>query len=215
MTERPRAKAPDVKVEFFGQHVAPQRATPEMLEILRRMLDEDAWPGFERPDYLNELGKVAEDALAKETIEGHLAAVLLYHQLADELLKVLLDDTRFFVQCSVFPSTIAFCPFGKKWMTGRFITELEQTISFQGKNDLLAKVKQINEIRIAVVHTLAQQTSLKSITSQCAQVREIALASFKIFGEVHHMFRQYFKQNWNRADVFCGMHNITIEKKGQ
>src|SRR5690242_10587933 len=77
-------------------------------ELLLRIRDNEKWPSFGRPTFLNELGEIADDAYAKNSIEGYLASLLIYHQLCEEMVKLLLRDCQFFIQLSVFPSEIHF-----------------------------------------------------------------------------------------------------------
>ena len=48
-------------------------------DILIKLENPDNWPGFELPDFLNELNELADNAFKKKTIEGYLASVLIYH----------------------------------------------------------------------------------------------------------------------------------------
>lgn len=178
------------------------------------MLDETAWPHFDRPEFLNELSQLADEVMAKNTIEGCLAAILIYHQLVDELLKVLLDDSRLFLQCSVFPSTVIMRPIGEKWMTGALIDEIDRGITFQGKYEILDYARRLNRIRVEIVHNLTKQSSLASITGKCATVRKSALVLFRIFDEVHSHFRKCFERYHVAADSFVAMREISLKGGG-
>ena len=59
--------------------------------IIDRVKEPDNWPGPERGDFLDELNKIADEAFGKNTIEGYLAALLIYHQLTEELLKIIIE----------------------------------------------------------------------------------------------------------------------------
>ena len=60
--------------------------------IVEKIKDPEKWPEFNRPDFLEELNELADKAVAKKTIEGYLAALLIYQQLAEEMIKLLLRD---------------------------------------------------------------------------------------------------------------------------
>ena len=107
-------------------------------DLIHLIKDSNKWPSFDRPDFLIELNVLADDALSKNTIEGYLAALLIYHQLCEEMVRLLLDDAHFFIQLSVFPSEITF-PKKNKAMFGQILDELKSTVSFEGKDDFIKK----------------------------------------------------------------------------
>lgn len=73
-----------------------------MDEIIRKVVERDQWPTFEDSAHLSELDAIAEDANAKDTLEGYLAALAIYHQLCDEMAKLLIEDSRFLFNYLVF-----------------------------------------------------------------------------------------------------------------
>lgn len=60
-----------------------------MQELIEKIKDLSNWPSFERPDFLADLNTVADEAFEKATVEGYLAALLIYHQLCEELVHIL------------------------------------------------------------------------------------------------------------------------------
>ncbi len=75
----------------------------EFIEVLR---DHNKLPHFARSDFLKELNELADASFAKGTVEGYLAALLIYHQLCEEFLRVLVKTSHFYVQCALFPQQI-------------------------------------------------------------------------------------------------------------
>jgi hypothetical protein len=64
-------------------------------QLVGRLKDPTQWPDFEDPDFLNRLDAVAERALQKRSVEGNLAAVLIYHQLVEEMLRLIVQTANF------------------------------------------------------------------------------------------------------------------------
>ena len=160
-------------------------------ELIDRIKDSNAWPSFERPKYLNELNNLANNAIEKNTIEGYLAALLIYHQLCEEMVKVLLDDTHFFIQLSVFPNEILF-PRKGKTMFGQILDELKSTVSFDGKDEFIEKCHQINRLRIEIVHKLMQQVTLKSTKARLEKAQTLFEKIFELFDTAHDSWRVTF-----------------------
>ena len=160
--------------------------------LIRLSKDGNKWPSFDRPDFLIELNVLADDALSKNTIEGYLAALLIYHQICEEMVRLLLEDAHFFIQLSVFPNEITF-PKRNKVMFGQILDELKSTISFDGKDDFIKKCDELNTLRIEIVHNLTRQSSVKGIKSQLAKVRILFDEIYQLFDVAHDTWRVAFK----------------------
>src|SRR6185295_4496048 len=68
----------------------------------------DSWPDVDRGEFLTLLDEFASSAVEQGTLEGALSSVLVYHQLADEQLKLLLRCSQFLLQVAVHPHEIRF-----------------------------------------------------------------------------------------------------------
>ncbi len=161
--------------------------------------DRNKWPSFERPDFLDELDELANEAFSKDSIEGYLASLLIYHQLCEEMVRLLLRDSHFFIQLSVFPAEILF-PKKKKLMFGQLIEELKSTISFGRKEEFIEKCMELNKHRIDIVHHLCKRSSLADLQTQLLKVKELYDEIYELFNDIHEWFRVVFKDF--RQDVF-------------
>jgi len=135
---------------------------------------------------------LADDALGKNTIECYLTALLIYHQICEEMIRLLLDDAHFFIQLSIFPSEITF-PKKNKAMFGQILDELKSTVSFDGKDDFIKKCGEINTLRIEIVHKLTGQSTLESIKSQLEKIRILFNEIYQLFDAAHDTWRVTFK----------------------
>ncbi len=160
--------------------------------LIRVIKDSSYWPAFERPDFLADLNILAEEALLKNTTEGYLAALLIYHQICEEMVKLLLDDAHFFIQLSVFPNEITF-PKRNRAMFGQILDELRSTVSFNGKDEFIKKCIEINRLRIEIVHKLTHQSTLESIKSQLEAIRDLFDETYELFAAAHDTWRLAFK----------------------
>jgi hypothetical protein len=167
--------------------------------IKHRVRTTELWPDFESPGFLDTLDQLAEEALAKNTIEGALASVLIYHQLSEEMLRLLLQNAQFFIQLAIFPAEITF-PERKRQMFGQVIEEVRHTMSFTHKDEILALAASLNKHRIDLVHKLASRLTLDDVLSQATEVKHIYDQLFSKFDEARDEFRVSFKDF--RKDVF-------------
>ena len=168
----------------------------DLISIIR---DSEKWPSFERPLFLDELDDVADDAFARNSIEGYLAALLIYHQLCEEMVRLLLKDAQFLIQLSVFPTELHFAE-KKRLMFGQLIDELRATIVFEDKDEFISKCLDINSHRIDIVHRLTKRSSLSDVGSQIAQVKTLYSEIYALFDGIHDWFRVSFKDF--KKDVF-------------
>ena len=167
--------------------------------LITTVRDSDKWPSFERPGFLNELDEIATEALSKNSTEGYLASLLIFHQLCEETIRLLLKDAQFFIQLSVFPAEIIF-PEKKKLMFGQLIEELKSTISFEGKDKFLKSCMELNNHRIDIVHRLTKRSSLADLKAQLLKVKKLYDEIYELFDDIHDWFRLCFKDL--KKDVF-------------
>ena len=160
--------------------------------LINRITNPDKWPHFKRPNFLHDLNMLAEESVSKNTIEGYLAALLIFHQLTEEILKILLKKAEFFMQVQIFPAEIHF-PERDKMMFGKLIDELRNTVSFENKSNIVKLAEELNSIRIEIVHKLTKQPSIKSIKPKVLKAYDIFEKIFDLFGESHEYFQLTFK----------------------
>jgi hypothetical protein len=168
-------------------------------DLLASVNNAENWPAFEKPSFLDELDDIADVAFAKNTIEGYLASLLIYHQLCDEMVRLLLKDAQFFIQLSIFPAEINF-PEKKRLMFGQLIDELKSTMSFNGKDEFIEKCLKLNKSRVDIVHGLTKYQALSEIEKQASAVQKLYYEIFELFDDIHDWFRLCFKDF--KKDVF-------------
>ena len=165
--------------------------------VISRIKNSDNWPGFERPNFLQELNDVADSAFNKVTIEGYLAALLIYHQLTEELIRILIDCSTFYIQLCVFPQEYIKRELRGK-MFGQLIDVLKHTVNDDRQKKLVQQAKQLNSLRIIMVHKLTLKSSLTKIEMQCKKAKKLFDSIFKLFEEIYDNYRvtfSYYKKN--------------------
>lgn len=168
-------------------------------DIIHRVRTTVLWPGHESPDFLDTLDELAEAFLAKNTIEGALASVLIYHQLSEEMLRLLLQSAQFFIQLAIFPAEMTF-PERKRQMFSQVLEEVINTMSFVNKAEILELAASLNSYRVDLVHKLASRQNLDDVVFQATEVKQIYYKLFTKFDDARDDFRVAFKDF--RKDVF-------------
>tara|TARA_B110000967_G_C18840655_1_gene539196 strand:+ start:1046 stop:1588 length:543 start_codon:yes stop_codon:yes gene_type:complete len=160
--------------------------------IINRVKESDNWPGPERADFLDELNEVADDAFGKNTIEGYLAALLIYHQLTEELLKIIIDCSVFYIQLRVFPQEYQKKDLKGK-MFGQIIQELKHSVLDEKTTKLIDQSLKLNALRIKMVHKLTLKSSLGDIKRQCKQAKKLFDSIFELYDDIYDNYRVTFK----------------------
>jgi len=161
-------------------------------EILLKLENSDNWPGFERPDFLDDLNQLADNSFESKTIEGYLASVLIYHQLTEEFIRILIECSTFYIQLSVFPQEFQNRNLKKK-MFGQLIQELTQSVLDENIRKIVYKANELNNTRIQIVHKLTMNDTINRINEQCEKVKTIFDEIWEVFEEVYDNYRVTFK----------------------
>lgn len=162
-------------------------------KVVRQIKDPDKWPAFDRPDFLDKLNKLADKSIGKNTIEGYLAALLIYQQLVEEIIKLLLKDHEFYLQLSVFPAKIKFADKSKA-MFGRVVEELKNTVTLDdSKYKIIEIANELNSIRIELVHGLTKMPDLRRVKTKVHKTKKLFDILFEKFNQEHDTFRLTFK----------------------
>lgn len=163
-------------------------------DLIEKIVNKKNWPSFEKANFLQELNTIADDAIKKNTIEGCLAAILIYHQLCEEIIKYLIECSNFFIQISIYPTEICY-DVERKIMFGKLLEELKKGPSFKNKQQLIDNCQKLNNIRIKIVHRLTLKSSLVSIKKQTKDV-----------GNIYNKILEYFEVA--RDEYFMKFHDL-------
>jgi len=163
-----------------------------MTTIISKITDRSHWPCFENSDHLADLNALADDANGRGTLEGYLAALAIYHQLCDEMVKLIVRDSQFFIQLSCHPAEISF-PAPKKQMAGQVLAQLEFSVKFEGKERFIEKCHEMNALRNNVFHGLTKQTSLPELKNRLITISALYEEIYELFEVSHDWFQLCFK----------------------
>jgi len=162
------------------------------MDFINQINDSENWPDFKGANHLDDLNEIADNSFNKNTIEGFLASLLIYHQLCEEMAKLLIEDSQFFIKASIYPVTINFSK-NNKIMFGRTIEQLKEAVDFQGKDLFIKKCENFNQIRNGLAHGLTKQTSMDDVKNKLEKVKLLFDEIFALFIDAHDWFYLCFK----------------------
>ena len=156
-----------------------------IIEILQDPLK---WPSIDRPEFSGKLDEIADDAFSNPDERSCIASVLIYQQLVEELLKVLLQSCNFLVQARLLPIEIKFSDSDNK-MFGRLIEDFKRTIVVPNKEKIIEIANRINYHRIKIAHGLTKRESLKDLLKSAQEVRDLFEKFFKYYDDAYDWTR--------------------------
>jgi hypothetical protein len=166
-------------------------------ELIAKLNDINKGPLlFERPDYLDSLYAIADRAYVTDTIEGYLASLLIFQQLIEEIIRLLLRNARFLLQLRAYPNEIVFHE--KKNQTfGQVIEELKYSISFKNKDEIIKTCEELNKYRIEFLHNLTKQTTDRDIARKIHRVKDIYWTIYRLTVDASKDFRIIYQDYKN------------------
>ena len=109
-------------------------------ELVETIQDSSKWAEFSRPEFLQTLDAAAHDAFQKQSLEGYLAAFLIYQQITEDMVKNIIKLSRLYNQASVFPMIIEYRSLNESRFTfGKLLEELQSLPHEDTKLDELCK----------------------------------------------------------------------------
>lgn len=168
-------------------------------EIIERLREFDNWPHFENADILNNLNELADNFFKKNTLEGYLSCLFIYHQITEEMIKLLIDCSKFFIQCSIFPNE--YKPKLKNFERksyGQILADLEKgVLSFDSKK-FIEKCRKLNQLRNEMFHKITLKTSIDEIHKQVNNLKIEFDEIYVLFDLIYDNYKvtfHHFKKN--------------------
>ena len=131
----------------------------------------DSWPH----SYLN---GIAEDAFDKNSPEGYLTSLIIYHQLTEEILKVLLCYSNLVMKAALYPVKIEL-PAGDDASLGGLLQIHKTTVVFDKKSKIIEQADKLNRLRNELSHRIIRHSSETAIVMKAKNSKEIFENIFK------------------------------------
>lgn len=102
------------------------------------------------------------EKIDKSSIEGALSSAFIYHQIVEEWMYDLLELMRFFIDLKLYPDRIKHRS-SEKMKLNALIDEIESSIDFVNKVDLIKTARLVNQERNSLAHDLLKKDSLEAL----------------------------------------------------
>lgn len=150
-------------------------------DLINKVRNRECLLNFDKPTFILELSNRAGEALLQKNIYGYLAAVLIYHQMKEEILMALLRKYNFYTQLTRLPEEVSF--YGGNYLNADYITyKNDMLYSFKNRNKIPELSKKFDYIKNEIVNRLSEGIKIEEIERMAmdakAQFEEI-FAEFK------------------------------------
>mgnify|MGYP001591666922 FL=1 len=160
---------------------------------LIRKIDRMDWPDFSRNAFLSELHNVANEMYSRKTVEGYLASFLIFQQLSEEIVKLLIQNSSLLLQLSILPREIKERDVSGKTF-GQLIGELEKGANDKDTKKLIKECQRLNGLRTNLVHRITLKTSVRSIQRQASGAKKIYDKIYDLFEQIRDQYRISFSK---------------------
>ena len=170
--------------------------------LVARLKDPSHWPGFGTVDHLQKLQGLAGEARGRGTTDGYLAAMLIIHQITEEMIKILIDDADFYTQLRLYPLPLkpTRTKEKEKGTFGRYLSDLKSTVWFQNKKYIVEKADRLNGIRNSIVHRLTKPDALLVVEQNVTDAWELYSSLSFLALEAHMVFQSDFRDLYHNPD---------------
>lgn len=169
----------------YGESLAKQLSNP------------DGYLYAKDSDVLSSLDGMAHDAFDQRTSAGQLMAVVIWHQLAEEILRILYRYSQLLSKASLYPVKIDEISADDRTL-GQLLRIHATTVVFDRKANIRIASTTLNSIRQQVAHEITRHSSEIDILGLCSPARDAMDSLFEDWRAAMRWFYSQFdrcKQN--------------------
>lgn len=124
-------------------------------KLIRTLKNPDGYLGLpvDDPGILRYLDGRASDYYDQGTTEGYLAAAVIYHQLTEKILLMLVQYSDLYIQATIYPEKIDLF-YNDLDSFGKLIGRHKSTIVFFQKSQIIKNSYNLNKNRVQLVHKI-------------------------------------------------------------
>jgi hypothetical protein len=156
-------------------------------DILSR--PEESLPDIADLDWFVDLSHEADRSFERGTVEGSFSAVLIYTQLTEEMLRILVSFSRLLLKAGIYPEAIHFAD-NRKMTLGGLVYELENSIAFHRKDRMILLCRRLNAARNEVMRRIMAREKAAGIRKGVSEIRGLFR---RIDGSFDAAYDQYLK----------------------
>ncbi len=162
-------------------------------EFIDKVRNREYLPNFEKPGFLPELEKAAGDAMLHRNIYGYLSAVLIYHQMKEEILKALFKKAQFYIRMYLFPEEAVFSEENYS-MLDYVVNDTYVAPDFKKRHEILELSKELDCVKERAVYALSLRSGVNEIENMAVKARGLSEEIFTAFSDSNLWFYSRFRE---------------------
>lgn len=127
------------------------------------------------------LDGMARDFIERGSPEEYFVAVLIFHQLVEELLRLLIRYSNLVIKASIYPIKVELSN-GEDKTLGGLIKLHRYSVQYKNKSKIIRSANRLNDLRQRVAHKIIELPSEISIieeTQECEELFEDVFENWK------------------------------------
>ena len=149
-------------------------------KLVRTVKNPDGYLGLpvNDPSILSYLDGIADNSYHQGTTEGYLAAAIIYHQLTEKILLMLINYSDLYIQAKIYPEKIDTF-YQDLDSFGKLLKRHKTTVVFSKKSKILKNADDLNRNRVQLVHKMYELGHEGNIDMVSKKIRENFESIFK------------------------------------
>lgn len=171
-------------------------------KLVKAVKNPDGYLGFDDPSTLSYLDGIADDSYHKGTTEGYLVAAVIYHQLTEKILLMLVAYSDLIIQANIYPEKMDTY-YQDLDSFGKLMKRHKTTVDFSKKSKILNNADQLNKYRVQLVHKMVELKHEDNIDMVSKNIRDNFEAIFRDWKDAMKWFYRQLdllrsQEKWNQ-----------------
>ena len=158
--------------------------------LAKQLMNPDGYLYFPESSIHSYLDDIAHDAFSRSQPEGYMAALSVWHQLTEEILRLLYRYSQLLLKAALYPVKLDEKTIKDESM-GALIQIHKQCVAYDRKSLIIRYASKINELRNELFHAIIRHPNEADI----AERAQPAKAYFEsIFKEWHEAMKWFYRE---------------------
>jgi len=168
--------------------------------IARHLINPDAHLYFPDSSIHSYLDGIAYDAFNKDQADGYMAALNIWHQLAEEILRLLYIYSQLLIKAALYPTKLDEKKIQNESM-GALIQINKQCVAYDRKSLILRYAEKISVLRNELVHEIIMHPNEADIVEKAKPAKDSYENMFKEWQKAMRWFYREFDRVKKRAEI--------------
>ena len=170
-------------------------------KLVQEINNPDGYLWWQDSTPLSSLDGVAEDFLVKNNIESRIAALFIYQQLSEEILKLIARYCDLIIRASLYPIklTTTLNLDNKKFSEARGY--IQNSIEFLNKSKLLSEIEKLNDLRNTYGHDLINNYSKVFSNTELSNLDDLYKSILSLFHSSTQWFYKEIKRLRQKQEI--------------